>query len=65
MVSLMHLGNIYWEDEMPDYSDMAKLSEGERNTRPRMWLGLLARHVRAADMQRRLNPWDLASLVCY
>ena len=31
MVSLIPLGSIYWEDEMPDYLDLAKLSEDERN----------------------------------
>lgn len=32
MVSLIPLGSIYWEDEMPDFLDLAKLSEHERNT---------------------------------
>jgi hypothetical protein len=32
MVSIIPLGSIYWEDEMPDYSGLAKLSEDERNT---------------------------------
>jgi hypothetical protein len=31
MVSLIPLGSIYWEHEMPDYLDLAKLSEDERN----------------------------------
>lgn len=32
MVSVIPLGSIYWEDEMPDYLDLATLSEDERNT---------------------------------
>jgi hypothetical protein len=31
MVSLIPLGSIYWEDEMPDLLDIAKLSDEERN----------------------------------
>ncbi|HXB72086.1 MAG TPA: hypothetical protein VNY05_27870 [Candidatus Acidoferrales bacterium] len=34
MVSVIPLGSIYWDDEMPDYLDLAKLSEDERNA---MW----------------------------
>jgi hypothetical protein len=29
-VSLISLGNIFWDDEMPAFSDLAKLSEEER-----------------------------------
>ncbi len=31
MVSLIPLGSIYWEDEMPDYLSLMKLSEDEKN----------------------------------
>ena len=32
MVSLIPLGSIYWEDEMPSFLEIAKLPEDERNT---------------------------------
>jgi hypothetical protein len=32
MVSVIPFGSIYWEDEMPDYLDLAKVSVDERNT---------------------------------
>jgi hypothetical protein len=53
MVSIIPLGSIYWDDEMPGYLDLMKLSEGEQNL---IWQ-LFAIRFRIWD-DERLQPED-------